>query len=99
MTRRASVRVRFEAAEPTAVVELTVHDGGHAALGPALAALVTHVFRWHDCTRVVTFVAADDEAGQRTWEAAGLHAVAVDGDEIVYYRRSPTAAVNPPGPS
>ena len=93
------MRVRFEATEPTAVVELAVADRGHGGLAPALAALVEHVFRWHDCVRVVTFVPASDEEAQRTWEAAGLRAVAVDGDEVVYYRAGAPTGLSPSGPS
>lgn len=99
MTHRATVRVRFEASEPTAVVELTVHHGGHDGLAPALEAVVEHVVRWHDCVRVVTFVAAADDDAQRAWEGAGLRAVAVDGDELVYHRAGPAPGLSPAGPS
>lgn len=88
MSHRATVRVRFEAAEPTAVVE--VEDHAAEAAGPelthALGAVVDHVFRWHEVVRVVTFVAASDEGAQHRWESVGLRAVAVDGDELVYHR-------------
>ena len=97
MTRRATVRIRFEADEPTAVVELSVH-GEAAGLAPALAAVVDHVFRWHDCVRLVTFVAEDDRPAQDAWEAAGLRAVAADGADLVYYRRR-MPDVSPSAPS
>lgn len=97
MTHRATVHVRFEAEEPTAVVELTVHDRVDG-IAPALAAVAECVFRWHDCVRVVTFVDADDRAVQTAWEGAGLVAVAVDGDELVYHRGRRTG-LSPSAPS
>ena len=86
MSHRLTVHVRFEPHEPTAVVECTVHDRAGPELGAGLDALVEHLFGRHDCVRVVTFVHAADEAVQGMWEAAGLRAVAVDGDELVYHR-------------
>jgi len=86
----ATVRVRFEATEPTAVVEVDQLTQAHAHdLGPALTAITAHVLRWHDCRRIVTFVDASDDDLQRQWERAGLRAVAVDGDELVFVARTP----------
>lgn len=98
MTHRATVRVRFEADEPTAVVEVAVH-GTPDGLDAGLAALVAHVFRWHDCIRVVTFVGATDRPLQEVWERSGLRAVAVDGDELLYHTRNPLPGVSPRGPA
>lgn len=85
-----TVGIRLEPDEPTAVLDFAFteqawHDGESSE---ALAAAVEHLFaRPEALERVVAFVRHDDHRALRDLEAAGLAAVAVDGDELVYYRR------------
>ena len=84
------IGVRLEAAEPTAEIGFTLARSywGLGYAGEAVRAVVDHIFELLGLARVVAFTHRDNEAAQRVLERADLRFVALDGDELVYYRRA-----------
>ena len=84
------IGVRLEAHEPTAEIgfSLAREHWGRGLASEAVSAVVDHVLAECSLVRVVAFTLRENEAAQRVLEHAALRFVALDGDELVYYRRA-----------
>lgn len=84
------VAVRLEREEPTAEVGFSLHPDhwGQGLMAEALDGVVSHLFSMLGLARVVAFTDQANERAQRTLERAGLRYLAMDGNDLVYYRRN-----------
>lgn len=80
--------IRIEADEPAAELGFTIarEHWGNRYGAEALTAITTYLFDTRGLVRVVAFTDQQNTHAQRALEAAGLRAVAVDGDDFVYTR-------------
>ena len=88
-SRLGWIGVRVEPDEPTVEVQIVIDEParrqGYGA--EALRAVVVQALSERAFVRVVAFAPSEDEAMQRVLYRAGLHPVAVDGDDLVYLAR------------
>jgi aminoglycoside 6'-N-acetyltransferase len=80
--------VRLEVSEPTAELGFTIarHHWGNGFGREALRAIAAFLLDDIELERVVAFTHHENIASIASLHAAGLMPVAVDGDELLYYR-------------